>query len=176
MNSVTATNYFTEKVRQSPLNDFAQKSPLWIYASDRVFNEDETLHIKNAIKQFTNSWLSHGQKVKPYGDLLFNRFIVLSADSNYTIPSGCSIDSSVHFVKEIEKHFGVDLFNRLNVFWITDEDQITLSTYHELPEKVEKGLFGKNNLIFDMTVRSSGDFVNSWIKPAGESWLNRSIF
>ncbi|TVQ44977.1 MAG: hypothetical protein EA362_09410 [Saprospirales bacterium] len=176
MNSETTTSIFKDKIRQSPLKDFSVESPLWIYAADRAFSDTESPQIKMAIKQFTNSWLSHGQKVNPYGDLLFNRFIVLSADSNFTIPSGCSIDSSVHFVKEIEKQFEVDLFNRMNVYRITDDNEIALTSFHVLAAEIEKGQFSKDSLIFDMTVRTCGDFVDSWIKPAGESWLNRSLF
>ncbi|WP_204351865.1 hypothetical protein, partial [Klebsiella variicola] len=65
--------------------------------------------------QFVSNWISHGTPVKGYANLLFGQFIILMADETATGVSGCSTDSSVHLMKEIELRFKADLFNRQNL-------------------------------------------------------------
>ncbi|MFX9089601.1 hypothetical protein ABTN55_21265, partial [Acinetobacter baumannii] len=74
------------------------------------------------LHQFVADWKSHGTPVKGYANLLFGQFIILMADETATGVSGCSTDSSVHLMKEIESRFKVDLFNRQNLaFYIKEK-------------------------------------------------------
>jgi len=176
MSTLSSTNTLTERINQSALVEFSSDSPIWIYPSNRVFDEVEKVRLQASIDDFTTSWLSHGQRVQPFGKLFFSRFVVLSADSNFTLPSGCSIDSSVHFIKGIESQYDVNFFDRMLVSWIKDDREIISASYHELPSLIEQGHFNRESLIFDMTVKSVGEFRDAWIKPAANSWLARTLF
>lgn len=169
-------NVFKEELNACELDDFSSDSPLWIFAVDRVFNENESAEVEQKIGDFTANWLSHGQKVKSFGKLFFNRFIVLAADSSSALPGGCSIDSSVRFIKSIETDFGVGLFDRMLVFWIHENDEIYSTKYSKLSGLLDSGGFTLDTPIFDMTVRTVDEFIASWIKPASQSWLSRTLF
>src|SRR4249920_1744269 len=92
--------------------EFDESSRVWIYQSDRLFSLQEALQIDNLLKSFTASWNSHGIPVKGFAKLLFGQFIVLMADEKTSQVSGCSTDSSVHLIREIEKLLAVGLFDR----------------------------------------------------------------
>ena len=82
--------------------NFSQESRVWIYQSSRIFSLNEALSIEDALNKFAASWLSHGTAVKGAGFLFFGQFIILMADEKATGVSGCSTDSSIRLIKEIE--------------------------------------------------------------------------
>src|SRR5262245_59370565 len=92
--------------------DFAQDSRVWVYQSSRLFALSEALHIEELLNSFTTNWQSHGDAVKGFGNLFFGQFIVLMADERATGVSGCSTDSSVRLIKQIEQLFKVNMFDR----------------------------------------------------------------
>ena len=105
--------------------DFAANSRVWIYQSDRIFFMQEALEMEKMLQQFVSDWKSHGTPVKGYGNLFFGRFIILMADENATGVSGCSTDSSVRLIKEIEKKYNVSLFDRqMLTFYIKEKVEI----------------------------------------------------
>src|SRR5580692_2026834 len=105
--------------------DFAGSSRVWIYQSNRLFTLSEALQIEDILNEFTANWQSHGTPVTGYGNLLFGQFIILMADETASGVSGCSTDSSVRLIKEIEKLFSVTLFDRqLLAFILKDHIQL----------------------------------------------------
>ncbi|MDB5281320.1 MAG: hypothetical protein JWO06_395, partial [Bacteroidota bacterium] len=82
-------------------NSLPPSSKVWIYQSSRPFSQGETETIRERIKQFVAEWNSHKVGVIGDGELLYDRFIVLMADEQQVGVSGCSIDSSVHFIKTL---------------------------------------------------------------------------
>ena len=88
------------------LNDnFHPLSRVWVYQANRVFSLQEAFDIEDALNEFTQQWQSHGTPVKGAGYLFFGQFIVLMADETATGVSGCSTDSSVRLIKDIEEKF-----------------------------------------------------------------------
>src|SRR5690349_24243352 len=107
--------------------DFHPESRVWIYQSSRLFTMGEALKIEEMINQFSQDWLSHGVPVKGASHLFFGQFVVLMADETATGVSGCSTDSSVRLIKEIEKTFGVNMFDRLA---LADRKSTRLNSSH----------------------------------------------
>jgi len=104
---------------------FAADSRVWIYQSNRLFSLSEAIQIEDLLEKFTFNWQSHGVPVEGYANLFFGQFIVLMADESATGVSGCSTDSSVRLIKEIETLFSVTLFDRqLLAFIIKDNIQL----------------------------------------------------
>lgn len=64
---------------------------------------------------FLNEWAAHGDALFAAGSILEDYFIVLVVDELKIKASGCSIDTSVKFVKEMEKEFSLNLFDRMNI-------------------------------------------------------------
>ncbi|HEX4958289.1 MAG TPA: hypothetical protein VFV46_08940, partial [Lacibacter sp.] len=105
--------------------DFTPESRVWIYQSSRLFTMSEALQIEDLLNHFVANWKSHGTPVKGFGTLFFGQFIVLMADEQATGVSGCSTDSSVRLIKEIEQLYKVSMFDRQNLaFIIKDKVQL----------------------------------------------------
>jgi hypothetical protein len=136
-------------------------SRVWIYLSNRKFNETESSEIALAIEAFTSSWTSHQNKVKAAGSLLFSQCIVLALDEDVEAVSGCSIDSSVHLIKTLGQKYDVDFFNRLNML-ILINDEVKMVNYHEL-ELYEK------DKIFNPSIDKLKDLRENWLVPLKET-------
>src|SRR6187551_3085991 len=92
--------------------DFHDSSRVWIYQSSRLFFISEALQIEEILENFIGEWKSHGAPVKGYANIFFGQFIILMADETATGVGGCSTDSSVRVIREIEKLMNVQLFER----------------------------------------------------------------
>src|SRR4051794_33207059 len=94
---------------------FSPQSRVWVYQSDREFTASEVAEIQQKLTAFTNQWQAHGQQLQSKAEVLYNFFIVFTVDESSANVTGCSIDSSVKILKEIERTYHVDLFNRFNM-------------------------------------------------------------
>ncbi len=149
--------------------DLAPDSRVWIYQSDRVLSDNETEQTGKLLHEFTKYWTAHNRELKAWGDVFYNRFIVLAVDNSVAPASGCSIDKSVHFLKELENHLGIALFDRLHLPFIIDGkiDRIHKS---RLREALDEGLISEDTLVFDHTVQKLQDLKECWIRPLKDSW------
>ncbi len=152
--------------------DFAADSRVWIYQSDRIFFMQEALEMESMLQQFVNDWKSHGTPVKGYANLFFGRFIILMADENATGVSGCSTDSSVRLIKEIEKKYNVSLFDRqMLTFYI--KDKVEILPLSQLNYAIENKFITAETLYFDNTILTKDALENRWITPVSNTWLSQ---
>jgi len=154
--------------------DFSANSRVWIYQSDRIFFMQEALDMEPMLQNFVAQWKSHGTPVKGFANLFFGRFIVLMADENATGVSGCSTDSSVRLVKEIEKKYNVNLFDRqMLTFYI--KEKVELLPLLQLKYAIENKFITEDTLYFDNTVLTKEALENNWITPVKNTWLANKI-
>lgn len=161
-------------IQQHLPEDFNPGSKVWIYQASRLFMISEALEMEDMLKDFVTDWKSHGTPVKGFAQLLFGRFIILMADESATGVSGCSTDSSVRLIKEIEKKFNNELFNRQFLAFII-KDKIELLPLSQLKYAIENNFVNSNTLYFNNTVTTKQQLETEWIIPAGESWLKNKF-
>jgi hypothetical protein len=155
--------------------DFAGDSRVWIYQAPRLFTMSEALAIEEMLEGFVKDWASHGTPVKGYGNLFYGQFIVLMADESATGVSGCSTDSSVRLIKEIERRFGVAMFDRLNLaFWI--KDKVQMVPMAQVPYALQNGFLDADSLYFNNLVQTKDELLRAWIIPMKDSWLKAKFF
>jgi hypothetical protein len=154
--------------------NFHPESRVWVYQSSRLFSLGEAFEIEDILKQFTGSWLSHGTPVKGAGWLFFGQFIVLMADETATGVSGCSTDTSVRLIKDIEKRFGVNLFDRLSLAFIV-KDKVEILPLSQLPYAAENGFINGDTLYFNNLIQTKEELEKNWIIPVKNSWLAKKI-
>lgn len=154
--------------------DFHPSSRAWIYQSSRLFSLGEALQIEDLLNEFVQQWKSHGVPVKGYADLLFGQFIVIMADETATGVSGCSTDSSVHLMKQIEQQFGVDMFNR-QMFAFVVKDKIQLLPMAQLNYAASNDFINPDTLYFNNLVATKEELLNKWIIPIKQSVLASRI-
>jgi hypothetical protein len=154
--------------------DFNDNSHIWVYQSNRTFTIKEIIQIEELLKNFTKGWKSHGTPVKGYANLFFGQFIVLMADETAMGVSGCSTDSSVRLIKNIEQDFKIELFDRLMLAFIIQE-RIQLLPLSQITGYLENGLITTDTLYFNNTILTKKELLNNWIIPVKDSWLSIRI-
>jgi hypothetical protein len=153
-----------------PINEMPDNSRVWIYQSDRKFSDGEVTKIEQLLANFITNWSTHGTALKATGAVLYNRFVIIMADENSVKASGCSIDKSVAFIKQLEKEFNCDFFNRLLISYKENGDikQFNLSQKEAL---IEQGIISNTTIIFNNLVQNKAELLSSWEQPLSASWL-----
>lgn len=156
------------------INEFPDSARVWIYQGNKNLSETTIPGIDVHIGHFAQRWTSHNVALKATGALMRNRFIVLVVNDMHTGVGGCSIDSSVQFVRNLGEEYGVDFMDRMNFAYL-ESDEVQTVHKDELPNLYASGKVSDNTLFFDNLVNTKKDFVESWLKPLGESWMKRFV-
>lgn len=154
--------------------NFSPQSRVWIYQATRPFTNEEQQAATTAVSSFAESWLSHGEKVKGTGMVMPEGFIILIADIAVTGVSGCSTDSSVRIIKELDSRFNAGLFDRqLLAFLINDE--VVRIPMQELSTVITTQQINSSTLYFNNMVQTLDELKTGWLIPAGQSWLSKKL-
>jgi hypothetical protein len=81
------------------IKDLNPESKLWLYQTNRPLNSTEITWLNEQLEEFTKQWAAHGNQLKAAGEVLNPYFVALAVDLTHENASGCSIDSSVRFIK-----------------------------------------------------------------------------
>ncbi len=154
--------------------DFHPTSKVWVYQASRLFFMSEALEIEYMMTEFVSSWQSHGAVVKGYANLLFGQFIVLMADETQSGVSGCSTDSSVRLIKQIEQKFNVEMFNRQPLAFAV-KDKVQLIPLSQLNYALENNFITPDTIYFNNVVLNKEELLNNWMIPVKESWLVKRL-
>jgi hypothetical protein len=159
--------------------NFSPDSRVWIYQSSRLFSMSEAFEIEKLLNDFTAKWLSHGIPVKGAGHLFFGQFIILIADEKATGISGCSTDSSVRLIKDIEQKFAINMFDRTTLAFVikdkSDSYQIQLLPLSQLQYAFDNKFINADTLYFNNLVQTKEELENKWLLPVKDSWLANKI-
>lgn len=154
--------------------DFHPSSRVWIYQCSRLLTMYEALALEPQLEAFVAAWQTHGTPVKGFANLLFGQFIVIMADETAAGVSGCSTDSSVRLIKQVEEQFKIDLFNRQNLAFLV-KDKIQLLPLAQLQYGFDNGFLSQDTLYFNNLVANKGEMLEKWIIPIKDSWLSARI-
>jgi hypothetical protein len=154
--------------------NFSPDSRVWIYQSSRLFTLNEALAIEDLLNDFTGNWLSHGTPVKGASYLFFGQFIILMADEKATGVSGCSTDSSVRLIKDIEQRFGVNMFDRTTLAFFV-KDKVQLLPLSQLQYAFDNRFIDSHTLYFNNLVQTKEELENNWIISIKDSWLSKKV-
>lgn len=150
-------------------SEISDNARIWIYQSDRKFTGDETLKIEQEGKNFIEAWTAHNKTLHASLDVINDLFVVIAVDESVNDASGCSIDKSVQFLHEVEREFGVHLFDRMQVAYMTDNG-IHTCLLNELHSRFRKGEIDEYTLVYNNLVQTKGDMKKNWMVPYRESW------
>ena len=143
---------------------------VWIYQSNRKLNAEECQYVDQSLKSFVQEWNAHGNALTASYDLREPFHFALIVDESKTSASGCSIDSSIKVIKQMEAALQVDFFQRQNIVFKA-HDTVNILPMQDFISKVKSGDLDKNTPIADTLVNKYGDWENNFFKPAIDSWL-----
>jgi hypothetical protein len=162
----------TAEKKEAILRGMPDQARVWIYQSTRPFTDIETVVLTSQINGFVGEWTAHRKTLLAAGGVYYNQFIILSVDESLNEASGCSIDASVYFVKDIENQYNVQLFERMNFAYLDGETVKTVPST-AFPRLYTEGGITDDTLVFDNLVNTVGTLKTSWLKPLKTSWHRR---
>jgi hypothetical protein len=155
-----------------PFHQLPPHARVWIYQASRPLTDAEVEALHPVLTQFITDWTSHGQQLQASARIFYNQFLVLANDEDVNSPSGCSIDASVRFVKQLEQELNVSFFDRTQLAFL-EQDAVEVVPLKAIKEKINTGTLKASSLYFDNTVATAGQIMGNWPKPAKETWLAR---
>ena len=149
-------------------------SRLWIYQSDRVLSEEDSSILLSRMQEFCNNWQAHGQALHAKVEVLENVFLFLSVDEKIAEATGCSIDSSVHFLQKVAADLNIDFFNRLNTVYL-EEGEPKIVHAAKLDALYQGGEITEDTIFFNPLIPNDTDLKSNWKIPLSAHWAYRNI-
>lgn len=155
-----------------PFEDLPGHSKIWIYQANRKLSDNEVTEITEVTKEFVENWAAHGTSLEASFIVKYNRFIILAVNQDFHAATGCSIDSSVQFIQNLEAKYEIDLLDKMNVTYKTGEF-IAFKTLIEFKQLAKSKSVSENTIVFNNLVNTIEEWQDFWEVPANESWHSR---
>ncbi len=156
-----------------PFEQMPSESRIWVYNSERKFTQNELGFIHTKLKNFCEAWNTHGNYMPTSYDIRFEQVIILAVDESQLGASGCSIDSSVRLLKQIEQELGIDLVNQGKVSYFQKDDKLQVSPLLGIKSKIQEGVLDRDTRVINPIVHIKADMDDKWLISAKESWLSK---
>ncbi len=155
-----------------PFENLGPESRIWIYQSNRKLNSEEQAFILKNTGRFLEAWTAHGNDLQAGVQILYNQFIIIGVNEAVNEASGCSIDKSVAFIRELDSILKANLLERSKVA-LKNETEISLIDFSEIKDMVSRGRITPESSVFNNAIVTKKELDNSWLMPAEKSWIKR---
>lgn len=146
-------------------------SRVWVYQAERNLSDEESALVKSRLTAFCEGWNTHGNLMPTSFDIIDSQIILFAVDESNLGASGCSIDSSVRTLRELESQLGIDLTNQGKVSY-KNQNKIKVSPALGIKSKVLSGEISIDTEVINPLIKEKSDLNQLWI-PAKSSWLNK---
>lgn len=157
-----------------PFESLSPQSRVWIYQANRKFDSMEEKTVANLLEDFCGKWNAHGEPLKSSFKIDKSQFVIMAVDEDFHNPSGCSIDSSVGVMRQIQAITGVDLLDRTKVPFYID-GHIELIPLTELKSGFASGRLQASTPTFNTLVATLAELENKWQIPSEKSWMAKYL-
>jgi len=154
------------------LDTLPDSSRIWIYQAERPLRAQECIIAETEAARFVDGWNAHGYQLRAGFELVHQQFLILAVDEAFHSPSGCSIDTSVALIRQLNDQFGVDFLDRTKVA-IWENETVKMFDLSEIKVAVTKGKITQDSLVFNNLLQRLGEWRSGWKIPASQSWLKR---
>jgi len=146
---------------------------VWIYQANRTMTDAEVSQIETTLQPAVSKWAAHGASLLASVKVLYNRFVLIALDENQNEASGCSIDASTRWFKDLGNQLNIDFFDRSQAY--VDGEEIKTFSIFQPKKAIESGLVSADTLIFvnNNNIHTLADLSTNWKVKASESYLKR---
>lgn len=149
---------------------------VWMYTAQRVLTDAECKAIEGALSHFRLTWAAHGKMLSSQSVVLLNQVVVIAVDESVQPATGCSIDSSVAFLHELNKVSAslsdLDLLDRGWVIFKTAEKGglWERAKLHDFWAMRKAEVLSDETEILDLTLTTLRELRFEGVKKLGVSW------
>lgn len=149
------------------LTNLSNETRVWVYQANELFNADIAQSISNNLNYFVARWKAHGKQLTGNAFVLGNAFVILTLSPQSAAATGCSIDDSVSFVKQIGKNYSIDFFSRKHIAYIKN-NKVSICKFEDFNET-------DDTLVFENHVSTVEALKTNWLVPFKQSGLKNLI-
>ena len=151
-----------------PIEQMPDHSRVWVYQANRPFSASEIQAIENYLTPALTQWAAHGAGLNASFEIRFHQVIVIAVDETVNAASGCSIDASTRWFKEMGSALEIDFFDRSTA--IVEGDEVTLLPLTALKNNP---LLTPSKDVIPLQTESLGAYRSGWLQRADSTWLKR---
>ncbi len=142
----------------------------WIFGSSKALVESDPI-LRERLDRFFTQWQSHGESVSGRWRILEDRFLIVLREPEGAEVSGCSIDSMVGEVKQLERELDTRLLDSSRIFYRAASGKVESATRLEFKALAAAGAVNPDTEVFDTTLTRFADLVPGlFSKPMRDSW------
>ena len=150
------------------------KNQVWVYQSNKPLG-GSSAQISKDIESFLSSWNSHGKNVEGSYELKEDHFLIVKSNALESEVSGCSKDTLVGLVRQLEQKYGLDFFNRELVYYIGEDEKILSCKLSSLNELLSAKKISGQTKIFNPLIKNEAELQRYWLVPLKDSWHSRFV-
>lgn len=153
-----------------PFESLPDPARLWIFAANRILQEEERKALTRSVEEGLAGWNAHGSPVTWGHRLERDQFLLIGVDETHTALSGCSIDGAVREIRSLEARLGVSLLDNARVFY-REGDAIRVVTRTEFQRLAETGRVDADTVVYNNVLATVGEYRQGlWEVPVRRSW------
>ena len=157
-----------------PFTNMPGHSRVWIYPSDRALTATDTVKASELLHAFCEQWSAHGHPLNASFRIDHDQFLVVTVDEKSSAASGCSIDASVHIIRQIGAELSVDFFDRTIIPFLKD-GRIVRYPLKDLKSIFQNGIIGPQDQTFNLLAATKEEWETSGLVAVDKSWLARYL-
>src|SRR5437764_10290997 len=139
-------------------DDLPDHSRVWVFASDRTLDTDQTKTLMSTVDPFLEQWKAHGAELTVGRDWRAGRFLTIAVDQTTAGASGCSIDGLFRALKSLQPKLGASLVTSGLIFYCDEKGAVQSVTRERFAALGASGKVGPQTRVFDPTVTSLGEW------------------
>jgi len=154
--------------------DLSSTSRVWVFQSNQSLTKDMQAAIDLELHQFIDKWSTHGSPMHASHLLLHDCFVLIAADEQKQMASGCSIDSFTGLFKAFGTKYAVSFFDRFSIAYKQGE-QVLVCPTNEFKSKIKLGEIHGTTIVYNNLITSKSDLLDAWELPLERSWQKRYL-
>jgi hypothetical protein len=154
-----------------PFQKMPYHARVWVYQANKNLTDSQVQTIQQILENQINNWAAHGASLSGSVQVLYNRFVIVAVDEMQNQASGCSIDASTRWLKDLGAEMNLDFFDRSVAFF--HDNELQTAEIGKVKSLVSNEILTPKTLIFNNLVPNIQEFKNNWQVKASESWMKR---
>jgi hypothetical protein len=155
-----------------PFDQMPDYSRVWVYQADHRFTDAEEKLVRERLGRFCEGWNTHGNLMPTSFEIIENQILVLAVDESSLGASGCSIDSSVRTLRELEDLLQINLTDQGKISLKKSTGELQVIPALGVKARVNSGEIDIETEVINPLIRTKADLKNLW-QPVRNSWLNK---
>lgn len=155
-----------------PFDQMPEYSRVWVYQADQRLSEAEEKIVRERMQGFCEGWNTHGNLMPTSFELLENQILILAVDESNLGASGCSIDSSVRTLRQLENEININLTDQGKIGLKRIAGEMKVIPAIGVKSRVNSGEIDLETEVINPMIRIKADLQNLW-QPVRNSWLNK---